>query len=44
MRLKEPLYGVRVAGMHFVFHLGLVVTMIFTKLKDGTPLPTDCKH
>ena len=29
MRLKEPLYGVRAAGIHYLLHLGLLITMIY---------------
>ena len=28
MRLKEPLYGIRVASMHFIAHLSLLLNMI----------------
>ena len=27
MRLKEPLYGIKIAGMHFIYHIILAVTM-----------------
>ena len=33
MRLKEPLYGVIVAGMHFIFHICMGLTMIFQEIK-----------
>ena len=29
MRLKEPLYGMKVAGMHFLVHIIFAVTMIY---------------
>ena len=29
MRLKEPLYGLRVAKLHWVIHLSLAVAMIY---------------
>ena len=44
MRLKEPLYGIRVAGMHWMFHLGLAITMVFTNSKEAMPLPPYCDH
>ena len=28
MRLKEPLYGVRIASMHMVIHFSLLINMI----------------
>ena len=28
MRLREPLYGIRVASMHFVAHLSLLINML----------------
>ena len=28
MRLKEPLYGLRVAQLHWVMHLAMAITMI----------------
>lgn len=46
MRLKEPLYGVRVGGMHFVYHFSLAVTMIYvvTRVEDSgrLQLPDGC--
>ena len=44
MRLKEPLYGVRVAGLHYVRHLSLVITMIFTSFdpRKDKILPEIC--
>ena len=29
MRLKEPFYGLRVAGLHHIMHWGLLLAMIF---------------
>ena len=39
MRLKEPLYGAKVAGLHFVLHLSLAFTMIYveTMLPEKPP-------
>jgi len=33
MRLREPLYGIRIAQMHFVMHFSLFLAMIFVALK-----------
>ena len=32
MRLKEPLYGLRMSRMHFLIHLCLAFTMIFLEV------------
>ena len=29
MRLKEPLYGLRSAGGHYILHLSLLITIIY---------------
>ena len=29
MRLKEPLYGLRVAQLHFIMHVSMALTMIW---------------
>lgn len=29
MRLKEPLYGIRVAQLHWAMHLSMAIAMIF---------------
>jgi len=34
MRLKEPLYGLRSAGGHYLLHLGLVIAMIYIEGHD----------
>ena len=33
MRLKEPLYGLHIAQMHFVIHLSLAICMIYMHTK-----------
>ena len=33
MRLKEPLYGVIIGGMHYLFHFCLGITMIYEYIK-----------
>ena len=41
MRLKEPLYGVKVAGMHFLIHIILAIAMIIvqTNMDHGLVVP-----
>ena len=29
MRLKEPLFGIRAAGLHHILHLSMICTMIY---------------
>ena len=42
MRLREPLYGIRIAQMHFVIHFSLFLAMIFVMLKfDSDDFTTD---
>ena len=45
MRLKEPLYGVKMAGMHFLIHIILAIAMIVVQsnLDNGT-LPPESYH
>ena len=33
MRLKEPLYGIRIAQMHWLVHLTLFITQCFVLVK-----------
>ena len=42
MRLKEPLFGAKVAGLHFIVHFALAYTMIqietwLPNVPDHTP-------
>ena len=32
MRLKEPLFGLRIANMHILWHLGATICMIFSQI------------
>jgi len=45
MRLKEPLYGLNISNLHFVFHLGLALAMIFieTRFDELRHWPFDVK-
>ena len=42
MRLKEPLYGLNISNLHFIFHLGLAFAMIFieTRFDEDRHWPT----
>lgn len=41
MRLKEPLYGLRVAQLHFVMHVSMALTMIWLEAQFG---PADYRN
>ena len=33
MRLKEPLYGIKIAQMHFLSHLSLLCVMVLLEIE-----------
>ena len=44
MRLKEPLYGINIVNLHFVYHFGLALTMIFIEIQHPIKIPKDLKE
>jgi len=44
MRLKEPLYGLRAGGLHYIMHLSLVIAMIIIEGRPGSESPPPDPH